>query len=69
MSNETSVPTPAEITKLSFNDSRSQKNQPPYFDPRKTELEKRAYGGDNFSWTAALIIDFILEKEKQNELY
>lgn len=36
MSNETSVPTPAEITKLSFNDSRSQKNQPPYFDPRKT---------------------------------
>ena len=33
-----------------------------YFDPRKTELEKRAYGGDNFSWTAALILDFILEK-------
>ena len=35
-----------------------------YFDPRKdiSESEKIGYGGNNFSWTAALFIDFINEK-------
>lgn len=32
-----------------------------YFDPRKTnpESQKRGYGGNNFSWSAALLIDFL----------
>ncbi len=35
-----------------------------YFDPRKDlcESEKIGYGGNNFSWTAALFIDFINDK-------
>jgi len=35
-----------------------------YFDPRKDlcESEKTGYGGNNFSWTAALFIDFINDK-------
>ena len=35
-----------------------------YFDPRKniSESEKIGYGGNNFSWTAALFIDLINEK-------
>lgn len=32
-----------------------------YFDPRK-EVENAAYGGNNFSWSAALCIDFLNEK-------
>ena len=35
-----------------------------YFDPRKntSESEKIGYGGNNFSWTAALFIDLINDK-------
>jgi len=35
-----------------------------YFDPRKNRagLKKTGYGGDNFSWTAALYIDLINDK-------
>ncbi len=35
-----------------------------YFDSRKIhpDSEKSGYGGDNFSWSAALIIDFLKEK-------
>lgn len=35
-----------------------------YFDSRKVnpDAEKSGYGGDNFSWSAALLIDFLKEK-------
>ena len=35
-----------------------------YFDPRKEIYDKdsKGYGGNNFSWTAALIIDLLNEK-------
>ena len=32
-----------------------------YFDPRKN-IEDAAYGGNNFSWSAALLIDLLNEK-------
>jgi len=32
-----------------------------YFDARKTQFETAAYGGKNFSWSAALILDLINE--------
>tara|TARA_B100001996_G_scaffold146990_1_gene111982 strand:+ start:79 stop:1395 length:1317 start_codon:yes stop_codon:yes gene_type:complete len=36
-----------------------------YFDPRKINFDskKRGYGGNNFSWTAALFIDFMKQKK------
>ena len=30
-----------------------------YFDPRKNKENTKGYGGNNFSWTAAMLIDFL----------
>lgn len=34
-----------------------------YFDPRKNIIEKSGYGTNQFSWTAALILDFLCSKK------